>query len=105
MQIVIISGLSGSGKTTALHVLEDVGYNCIDNLPVSLLPALVAQIELRKGDQQKFAVGIDVRNAWEDLQIFPQMVSTLKEAHVPCFILFLDSSRKSILVHTQCLLF
>jgi RNase adaptor protein for sRNA GlmZ degradation len=38
MHLVIVSGLSGSGKSTALHVLEDVGFNCIDNLPVSLLP-------------------------------------------------------------------
>ncbi len=59
MQLVIISGLSGSGKTTALHVLEDVGYNCIDNLPVSLLPALVAQTHIHKDEQLKFAIGID----------------------------------------------
>ncbi len=71
MHLVIVSGLSGSGKSTALHVLEDVGFNCIDNLPVSLLPALVAQIQIHKDDKQKFAIGIDVRNAWQDLAIFP----------------------------------
>ncbi|MBK8188503.1 MAG: RNase adapter RapZ [Cellvibrio sp.] len=60
MQLVIVSGLSGSGKTTALHVLEDVGYNCIDNLPVSLLPALVAQIHIHKDDKLKFAIGIEL---------------------------------------------
>lgn len=97
MQLVIVSGLSGSGKSTALHVLEDVGYNCIDNLPVSLLPALVAQIEIHKDDQHKFAIGIDVRNAWQDLTIFPEMVSTLKEAHLPFTILFLDS-QPSVLI-------
>lgn len=97
MQLVIVSGLSGSGKSTALHVLEDVGYNCIDNLPVSLLPALVAQIEIHKDDQHKFAIGIDVRNAWKDLQIFPQMISTLKEAHLPFTVIFLDS-QSSVLI-------
>lgn len=97
MQLVIVSGLSGSGKSTALHVLEDVGYNCIDNLPVSLLPALVAQIEIHKDDQHKFAIGIDVRNAWTDLQIFPQMISTLKEAHLPFTVIFLDS-QPSVLI-------
>lgn len=97
MQLVIVSGLSGSGKSTALHVLEDVGYNCIDNLPVSLLPALVAQIEIHQDSQLKFAIGIDVRNAWQDLQIFPQMISTLKEAHLPFTIIFLDS-RQSVLI-------
>jgi UPF0042 nucleotide-binding protein len=91
MQLVIISGLSGSGKTTALHVLEDVGYNCIDNLPVSLLPALVAQTHARKDEQLKFAIGIDVRNAWQDLRMFPQMIFTLKEAHNNILTLFLDS--------------
>jgi len=97
MQLVIVSGLSGSGKSTALHVLEDVGYNCIDNLPVSLLPALVAQMEIHKDDQHKFAIGIDVRNAWQDLRIFPQMISTLKEAHLPFRIIFLDS-QSSVLI-------
>lgn len=97
MQLVIVSGLSGSGKSTALHVLEDVGYNCIDNLPVSLLPALVAQIEIHKDDQHKFAIGIDVRNAWKDLQIFPHMISTLKEAHLPFTVIFLDS-QSSVLI-------
>ncbi len=97
MQLVIVSGLSGSGKSTALHVLEDVGYNCIDNLPVSLLPALVAQIEIHKDDQHKFAIGIDVRNAWQDLRIFPQMVSTLKDAHLPFRVIFLDS-QPSVLI-------
>ncbi|ACE83321.1 RNase adapter RapZ [Cellvibrio japonicus] len=91
MHLVIVSGLSGSGKTTALHVLEDVGFNCIDNLPVSLLPALVAQIEIHKDQAQKFAIGIDVRNAWQDLSLFPKMVSTLKEAHLPFHTIYLDS--------------
>ncbi|MBX9704769.1 MAG: RNase adapter RapZ [Gammaproteobacteria bacterium] len=97
MQLVIVSGLSGSGKSTALHVLEDVGYNCIDNLPVSLLPALVAQIEIHKDAQHKFAIGIDVRNAWQDLQIFPQMINTLKEAQLPFTVIFLDS-QPSVLI-------
>lgn len=97
MQLVIVSGLSGSGKSTALHVLEDVGYNCIDNLPVSLLPALVAQIEIHKDNKHKFAIGIDVRNAWADLQIFPQMISTLKEAHLPFTVMYLDS-QSSVLI-------
>ena len=91
LHLVIVSGLSGSGKSTALHVLEDVGFNCIDNLPVSLLPALVAQIEIHKDNNQKFAIGINVRNAWQDLNIFPQMIATLKEAHLPFRTLYLDS--------------
>ncbi|WP_111641158.1 RNase adapter RapZ [Marinimicrobium alkaliphilum] len=92
MHLVIVSGLSGSGKSTALHVLEDVGYNCIDNLPVSLLPALVAQMQIHKnGDDLKFAIGIDVRNAWQDLNVFPTLIKTLKDAHLPFHVLFLDT--------------
>jgi RNase adapter protein RapZ len=97
MRLVIISGLSGSGKTTALHVLEDVGYNCIDNLPINLLPALVAQIEIHKDQNIKFAIGIDVRNAWQDLSIFPQMIGTLKTASLPFATIFLDS-QTSVLI-------
>jgi len=59
MQLIIVSGRSGSGKTIALRVLEDLGFYCVDNLPISLLPTLVhAVIE----QYQKIAISIDVRN-------------------------------------------
>ena len=68
MQLIIISGRSGSGKSTALNQLEDEGFYCIDNLPISLLPALIEKIG---GDEFSFfqgiAVCIDARNAWKDL--------------------------------------
>ncbi|UTF59679.1 RNase adapter RapZ [Gilvimarinus sp. DA14] len=97
MHLVIVSGLSGSGKSTALNALEDAGYNCIDNLPVSLLPALVAQIQVHKdAENQNFAIGIDIRDAWQDLGIFPQMVHTLKDAHLPFTVVFLDAETKKI---------
>ncbi|WP_020207967.1 RNase adapter RapZ [Gilvimarinus chinensis] len=97
MHLVIVSGLSGSGKSTALNALEDLGYNCIDNLPVSLLPALIAQIQVHKdAANQNFAIGIDVRDAWQDLGIFPQMVDTLKDAHLPFTVVFLDADTKKI---------
>ena len=63
MKLVIVSGRSGSGKSTALHQLEDLGYYCVDNLPVALLPELVAtfrdDVEERPA---RLAVGIDARN-------------------------------------------
>ncbi|MCP8900192.1 RNase adapter RapZ [Gilvimarinus xylanilyticus] len=97
MHLVIISGVSGSGKSTALNALEDAGYNSIDNLPVSLLPSLVAQIQIHKdAENQHFAIGIDVRDAWQDLDIFPQMIDTLKEAHLPFTVVFLDAETKKI---------
>jgi len=91
MHLVIVSGLSGSGKSTALHVLEDVGFNCIDNLPISLLPALITQIQAHKQDEQRFAIGIDVRNAWQDLSAFPSSMESLKKAGLPFQVLFLDA--------------
>ena len=97
MHLVIVSGLSGSGKSTALNALEDAGYNCIDNLPVSLVPALIAQIQLHKdAANQLFAIGIDIRDAWQDLDIFPSMITTLKDAHLPFSVVFLDADTNKI---------
>lgn len=91
MRLIIISGRSGSGKSTALHQLEDEGFYCIDNLPVSLLPALV-----EKTDGEEFrmfqgtAVCIDARNAWKDLKNFQAILDSLPSS-VDSQILFLDS--------------
>lgn len=97
MQLVIISGRSGSGKSTALHQLEDEGYYCIDNLPVSLLPALVQ--ETSRQDFSHFrgtAVCIDARNAWKDLAGFVDIVDALPET-VHTEILFLDAQDAALM--------
>ncbi|MFV8820125.1 RNase adapter RapZ [Haliea sp. E17] len=91
MHLIIISGRSGAGKSTALHQLEDEGYYCIDNLPVSLLPALVE--ETRREDFAHFkgtAVCIDARNAWKDLADFARVRDSLP-AEVRCEILLLEA--------------
>lgn len=91
MELVIISGRSGSGKSTALHQLEDEGYYCIDNLPVALLPALVE--ETNRPEFASFrgaAVCIDARNAWRDLQDFNSIIDALP-AEIETRILFLDA--------------
>lgn len=98
MQLILISGRSGSGKSTALSVLEDVGYNCIDNLPVSLLPALIAQIKLHKDpDARKFAIGVDVRTAWQDLDQLPPLLDSIRLSNENCQLLYLDA-RDDILI-------
>ena len=62
MEFVIITGMSGAGKTTALHVLEDIGYYCVDNLPASLLPTLYNLCSASKDSMMKrAAVVVDVR--------------------------------------------
>ena len=97
MQLVIISGRSGSGKSTALHQLEDEGYYCIDNLPVSLLPALVA--EAQRPEFAHFrgtAVCIDARNAWKDLDDFSDVMEALPES-VSTEVLFLDAEESALI--------
>ena len=97
MQLVIISGRSGSGKSTALHQLEDEGYFCIDNLPVALLPALVQ--ETSRDEFRNFrgtAVCIDARNAWKDLKSFSAVLDSLP-ATVESKILYLDADDASLI--------
>ncbi|MEZ5573634.1 MAG: RNase adapter RapZ [Halioglobus sp.] len=97
MRLIIISGRSGSGKSTALHQLEDEGFYCIDNLPVSLLPAL-----MEKTDEKEFrhfqgtAVCIDARNAWKDLENFRAILDLLP-ASVDTQVLFLDAQEANLL--------
>jgi UPF0042 nucleotide-binding protein len=97
MDLIIISGRSGSGKSTALHQLEDEGYFAIDNLPASLLPALVvdAQPELPQSFRG-IAVCIDVRNVWRDLEAFPATLASLP-ASVDCRVLFLDANEATLM--------
>jgi UPF0042 nucleotide-binding protein len=79
MKLVIISGLSGSGKTVALHTLEDEEYYCVDNFPLGLLPDFVDRIINRKVQlYDSVAVGIDARSASEDLRKFSSIIKQLK---------------------------
>jgi len=97
MQLVIISGRSGSGKSTALHQLEDEGYYCIDNLPVALLPSLVREASREEfGHFQGTAVCIDARNAWKDLKNFSAIIDSLPEA-VDSHILYLDADDNTLI--------
>ena len=98
MRLIVVTGLSGSGKTVALHALEDAGYYCIDNLPVSLLPALTR--ELLGNDRlynQDVAVGIDVRPATAGINILPPVIESLKQDGIDCTILFIEADDRVIL--------
>lgn len=93
MQLIIVSGRSGSGKTIALRVLEDLGFYCVDNLPISLLPTLVhAVIE----QYQKIAISIDVRNLPEHSEELLDSLSFLPKGVEP-EILFIDSDDNTLL--------
>lgn len=90
MKLVILSGRSGSGKSTALNLLEDCGFYCIDNLPASLLPEL-AQLTLASPAQQRpLAVCIDARNTPESLTRFNALLNQLPDAVQPT-VVYLDA--------------
>ncbi len=92
MKLLIVSGLSGSGKTVALHTLEDEDFYCIDNLHMGLLPAFVEQLVspgLKLYD--KAAVGIDARSGVDDLARFPEIVDAIKSSGLDVEVIFLQA--------------
>lgn len=98
MRLIIISGLSGSGKSVALNVLEDLGCYCIDNIPAGLLQSLVA--ELSSADDQIsdiVGVGLDARNRPSDIEHIPALVSELKAGGLNCEIVFLQARDETLL--------
>ena len=93
LRLIILSGLSGSGKTVALHVLEDLGYYCIDNLPVRLLEAAVNEVRSHGTDAaQLLALGVDARARKEDLSSLPELLRDLENQNVRSEIIFLHAS-------------
>jgi len=93
MRLIIVSGLSGSGKSVALHVLEDLGYYCIDNMPAALLDSVVDEVTLG-GDQpaQLLAVGVDARNRRKDLEALPDLITDLRKRGIQTDLLYLQAS-------------
>ena len=98
MRLVVISGRSGSGKTSALNILEDVGFTCIDNLPVSLLPDLINKLRSENlRDDLNLAVGIDARNLVGDLSLIPEELELIKARGISVNVLFLQSRRSDLM--------
>ncbi|AJR07391.1 RNase adapter RapZ [Photobacterium gaetbulicola] len=92
MMLMVVSGRSGSGKSIALRVLEDLGYYCVDNLPVNLLPQF---IKTQQGNQQNIAVSIDVRNMPEDPEEISHTLDTLGD-DVDVNVIYLDADDKTL---------
>ncbi len=98
MRVIIVSGHSGSGKTSALNILEDIGFTAIDNLPLTLLPALIQEYRLtQNGQQLQLAIGIDARNLSTDLSQIEPAVARLRSADIQVDILFLASDKQQLL--------
>ena len=98
MRLVVISGHSGSGKTSALNILEDVGFTCVDNLPSSLLPELINQLKTSNNqDELQIAVGIDARNLVGDLKNIPKILNIIENSGVKVDVIFLKAHRTDLL--------
>lgn len=99
MKLIIVSGRSGSGKSTALHVLEDLGFYCIDNLPIGLLFPLSqeATSQIATHRLKKMAVSIDARNLSGELANFEDIYQQLKQTGADIEIIFLDADEQSLL--------
>ena len=79
-RLIILTGMSGAGKSVVIHALEDLGFYCIDNLPVNLLTEFAKQIRSDGGKTySRVAVGIDARNPIDDLSQFPKVIADLKQ--------------------------
>lgn len=101
MDFIIVSGLSGAGKSVALHTLEDIGYNCIDNLPLFLLGELALGLQRSdptlRADCVGTAVGIDARSHPEDLHRLPQVLVALGEQGIVPRLIFLEAQTERLM--------
>lgn len=98
MKLIIVSGRSGSGKSTALHVLEDLGFYCIDNLPIGLLSPLTREAtNHHSGRLDRIAVSIDARNLSDEIANFEDIHHQLRQTGATPEIIFLDATDQALL--------
>jgi RNase adapter protein RapZ len=98
MRLIVVSGLSGSGKSVALDMLEDLDFYCVDNIPAGLLPGFIAYtVRTSESSYRQTAVGVDARNRPEDLAEVPGLVQTLRKSGIACEMLFLRADSDTLL--------
>ena len=98
MQIIILSGLSGAGKSVALHMLEDLGFYCIDNIPAALLkPFISYTVRSNEKLYARTAIGLDARNSDADFGLVPTLIDELKRSAIDCAVLFLVADDPELL--------
>ncbi len=98
MHFVIVTGMSGAGKSTALKMLEDAGYFCVDNLPIALVSKFAELTRNPNENFTKFAIGVDVRSG-DALEDFEGVLEELSDKHFDYDILFLDASDEVLVKH------
>ncbi|WP_273777425.1 RNase adapter RapZ [Acinetobacter sp. GSS19] len=94
-RILIVTGQSGSGKSSALQILEDLGYYCIDNLPLALLPEIVDKLD-RENNLEQLALGVDVRSTRQDMQEFDHVFEQLKK-HGSVDVIYLTAKDEELI--------
>jgi UPF0042 nucleotide-binding protein len=98
VRIVVLSGLSGSGKSVALHMLEDLGFYCIDNIPAALLKPFISHaVRGPESTYERAAVGLDARNTAAEIATVPQLIDELRRSGIACEIIFLTTSDEELL--------
>jgi RNase adapter protein RapZ len=98
MRLIIVSGLSGSGKSVALHLLEDIDFYCVDNIPAALLKPLISHT-IRGTDETypRTAVGLDARNRPNEIETIPALVAELRRIGISCEVLYLHANDEVLL--------
>ena len=98
MRLIIVSGLSGSGKSVALHLLEDIDFYCVDNIPAALLKPFISHT-IRGTDDiyPRTAVGLDARNRPNEIETIPALVAELRRIGISCEVLYLHASDEVLL--------
>ena len=98
MRIIFVSGLSGSGKSVALHMLEDLGFYCIDNIPAALLNTFVSYtVRSSEPTYERTAIGLDARNTAAEVASVPQLIDELKRSGLQCEVVFLFAAEDELL--------
>jgi len=98
MKLVIISGLSGSGKSVAINTLEDDDFYCIDNLPLSMLLTCIEQLtSTASAYYEKIAIGVDARNASKDIISFPDIVKAIKASGIELELIHLEANEATLI--------
>jgi len=97
VRLLIISGLSGSGKSSALHMLEDLDYYCVDNIPARLLETLIRELERSGPKFDLLAIGLDTRPEQDDIERVSRVVQSLRAERAGCEVVFLTSTPEVLL--------
>ena len=98
MRLVIVSGLSGSGKSVAINTLEDDDFYCIDNMPLGMLPTCIEHLtESSPSLHEKVAIGVDVRNVSQDISSFSNIIDQIKEQGIDVELIYLEADDETLI--------